>query len=280
MMHRYTNRQNPHTDVDDHPFPEQSSEADHLHISVSPTVGSISQTNLTTAIEEVENDIHSKTDEVMELMATRIMAKVDEIRDPSNGARDILKAKELELLERQVVAQEAMLTLNNNQILREAAAKKHDALVEAKAKANSVLFYVKELDKVVNETRDWKNASNYKVKRAMRNVVEWKEEMYKIIETKRELKTLVEKNGFTDEDDVKQDRVEREVDGLKGELDAVILSIEKEDDFRALCTLDTTPVLDPVKLPEFSGKDGEDFHLFKPGSMLLEKVAAKMDQNS
>ena len=101
------------------------------------------------------------------------------------------------------------------------------------------------------------------MKKAMRNIDKWKEEMKKIIETKRELITLAEKNGFTDEDDVKKDRVERIVDDLKADMDAVILSVENEDDYRALYTLDITPVRDPVKLPEFSGNDGEDFHLFK-----------------
>ena len=46
-------------------------------------------------------------------------------------------------------------------------------------------------------------------------------------------------------------------------MDAAIISIQNEDNVRALYSLDTTPVIDPVKLPEFSGKDGEDFHLFK-----------------
>ena len=101
------------------------------------------------------------------------------------------------------------------------------------------------------------------MRKAIRNIDKWKEEMYKIIETKREFMMLVEKNGFTEDDVVKKDRVEREVNDLKEELDAVILSIEKEDDFRALFTLDTTPVLDPVKLPKFSGKDGEYFYMFK-----------------
>ena len=74
---------------------------------------------------------------------------------------------------------------------------------------------------------------------------------------------LVGKNEFTENDDVKEDRVEREVEDLKADMDAAIISIEDEDNFRALYTLDTTPVRDPVKLPKFSGKDGEDFHVFK-----------------
>ena len=197
----------------------------------------------------------TKTKELLEVSNTEIRR--------TNAANDSHQAKELELLERQVVAQEAMFTLNMNNTQKEAAAKKHYALVEARAKASSILFDVEELDKVVNKTRDWKNASDYTVKKAMRNIVEWKEEMKKIIETKREFMILVGKNEFTENDDVKEDRVEREVEDLKADMDAAIISIENEDNFRALYTLDTTPVRDPVKLPKFSGKDGEDFHMFK-----------------
>ena len=46
-------------------------------------------------------------------------------------------------------------------------------------------------------------------------------------------------------------------------MDAAILSIENEDNIRALYTLDMTPVTDPVKLSKFSGKEGDDYHLFK-----------------
>ena len=265
------------TDVDD-PFPELSSEADLLHNSVSPTVASISKTNLTTAMEEAENDIHAKTNGLMTVIdvvdATQFcneeLAKIKEQLEVSNAelrrlnaAKDSFQAKELELLERQVVAQEAIATFNAYQAQKEADSKRNDALVEAKAKANSVLFYVEELGKVVNETSDWKNASDYTVKKAMRNIDEWKEEMYKIIETEREFKMLVEKNGFTEDYVIKKDRVEREVDDLKADMDAAILLVENEDNFRALYTLDTTPVRDPVKLPKFSGKDGEYIHVFK-----------------
>ena len=85
--------------------------------------------------------------------------------------------------------------------------------------------------------------------------------MQKIIETKLEFKILVEKNGFTDEDDVNKDRVEREFVDLKADMDKAILAIENEDKVRALYSLDTTPIRDPVKLPKFRGKDGEDFHI-------------------
>ena len=150
-----------------------------------------------------------------------------------------------------------------NQTLREANVRRNDALVEAKAKAVSILTDVEKLDKVVNETTDWKNASDITVKKAIRNIKDWKKEMNQIIERKRQFIIMVEKNQFTEEeDDVSTVRVEGEVDDLKADMDAAILSIENEDNIRALFTLDITPVTDPVKLPKFAGKEGEDYHLF------------------
>ena len=73
-----------------------------------------------------------------------------------------------------------------------------------------------------------------------------------------------QKNQFTDEeDDVYNDQVEREVMDLKADMDAAIHYIENEDNIRALYTLDIIPVTDPLKLPRFSGIEGEDFHQFR-----------------
>ena len=73
------------------------------------------------------------------------------------GGSDSLEAKKLELLERQV--EEAMSTMSTNQTIRESDANRSNSLVEAKAKADSILADVEELDKVIDETRDWTNAS-------------------------------------------------------------------------------------------------------------------------
>ena len=110
----------------------------------------------------------------------RIVAKVFELKDSNNGvSRDLLK--------RQVAAQEAMSTSNTNQTMREADIKRSDSLVEARAKAAKIISYVEELDKVVNETKDWKNASDVTVKKVVRNIEKWKDKMEKIIETKESI---------------------------------------------------------------------------------------------
>ena len=57
-----------------------------------------------------------------------------------NAVNECIQAKELELLERQVVAQEAISTLNINKSQREANSKRKDALIEAKAKAGSIIL--------------------------------------------------------------------------------------------------------------------------------------------
>ena len=45
-------------------------------------------------------------------------------------------------------------------------------MIEAKAKAGSIIFYVEELDKSIKKIRDWNNASDIEVKRAMRSIDE------------------------------------------------------------------------------------------------------------
>ena len=127
-------------------------------------------------------------------------------------ANNSIEAKKLELKEREVAAKEALVTLNTNQTLREADEKRNNSLIEAKAKASSIISDVAELDKLVNETTDWKNATDITVKKSMRKIEKWRKEMNKIIETKREFNVLVEKNQFTDEDDeINKEQVEREV---------------------------------------------------------------------
>ena len=153
--------------------------------------------------------------------------------------------------------------MNVSKSQREADSKRRDALIDVKAKANLIIFYVEELNKAIKKIRDWNNASDVEVRRAMRNIDEWKKDMLKIIRTKNEFTILVEKNGLEDDENVNKDRVEREVGDLKAYMDKAMLAIENEDNTRALYTLDTTPVRDPVKLPKFSGKDGKDFHVFK-----------------
>ena len=121
----------------------------------------------------------------------------------------------------------------------EADARRSNSLIEAGAKAAAILTDVEELDKVVNKTKDWKNISDITVKKAIRNIEKWKNKMEKIVETKKEYEILVEKNHFTaEEDDVYNDQVDREVNYLNADMDATINYMEKEDNIRALHTLD------------------------------------------
>ena len=191
----------------------------------------------------------------------KITAKVREIQDVTSGGvvGESLNSKKIG-----VAVQEAISNSNTNQTMREADAKRNDALVEVKSKADSILFDAEELDKVINEVSDWRNASDNEVKKAVRNIKEWKKEMIKIIEAKRQFLIVVDKYQFTEvEDGVSTVKVKGDVDDLKADMDAAILAIESEDNIRALYTLDITPVTDPVKLPKLSGKEGEDYHKFK-----------------
>ena len=109
-------------------------------------------------ISRIQADVRNHRD--------KIKAKVVEMKSSSsNECFDSLKTRELDLLERQVVAQESLSASNTNQSLRDADAKRSSSLIEAKAKADSILFDVLELEKAINETRDWKNATDITVKK-------------------------------------------------------------------------------------------------------------------
>ena len=176
-------------DVGDHPVLEPPFDLQLLHDG--PIVAQNSSTSLTITMEEAEEDIHALNDESMEHLSTydtavtydakddvihetiqnhkEKLASVEKLLEVANAeirrlkaSNDSFQAKELELLERQVVAQEAMSTLSINKSQKESDSKRKDALVEAKAKASSIIYYVEELDKNINETRDWENASDMK----------------------------------------------------------------------------------------------------------------------
>ena len=103
-----------------------------------------------------------------------IIAKVIEIKaSVDNSAYDSIETRKLDLKERQVAAQEALVTSNTNQTMKEADDKRSNALVEAKTKSESIKADVEELDKIINETTDWKNATDIVVKKAMRNIEKW-----------------------------------------------------------------------------------------------------------
>ena len=204
-------------------------------------------------IDKIQADVRNNRD--------KIKAKVLEIQDATN---DGVGGESLDAKKIGVAVQEAISNSNTNQTMREADAKRNDALVEVKSKADSILFDAEELDKVINEVCDWRNASDNEVKKAVRNIKEWKKEMIKIIEAKRQFLIVVDKYQFTEvEDGVSTVKVKGDVDDLKADMDTAILAIESEDNIRALYTLDITPVTDPVKLPKLSGKEGEDYHKFK-----------------
>ena len=143
------------SDSDDVDHPDPPSEAKPL--AASPKVAS--KTNITIAMEEAENDTNTKTNEVMpthdvidaddreiiqdyreELanMKELLVVSNAEIRR-LNAVNDSLQAKELELLERLVAAQETMSALNVSKSQREADSKRRDAFIDVKAKANSII---------------------------------------------------------------------------------------------------------------------------------------------
>ena len=132
-------------------------------------------------IPQIQSDVRNHRD--------KITAKVLEIKASANIDASDIEARKLELKERQVAAQEAISISNSNQInqtMREADARRSKSLIEARAKAVKILTDVEELDKEINETTDWKNATDVTVKKAVRNIERWKKEMNKITGLKME----------------------------------------------------------------------------------------------
>ena len=244
-------------------FKEKLARIESIHLETKKKIQSFVRTY--TSIDTLKCDEWKKQIPLIQAEVwnhrDKIMAKVREIQDVTSGGvvGESLNSKKIG-----VAVQEAISNSNTNQTMREADAKRNDALVEVKSKADSILFDAEELDKVINEVSDWRNASDNEVKKAVRNIKEWKKEMIKIIEAKRQFLIVVDKYQFTEvEDGVSTVKVKGDVDDLKADMDTAILAIESEDNIRALYTLDITPVTDPVKLPKLSGKEGEDYHKFK-----------------
>ena len=135
-------------------------------------------------VSQVQSDVRNHRDKII-AKVLEVKASVTAVNNANNGAHDTLEAEKLELKKRKVAAQKAMSISNSNQInqtIRETDERRNHSLIEARAKAAKILTDVDELDKSVNETTDWKNATDVTVKKAVRNIENWKKEMNKISE--------------------------------------------------------------------------------------------------
>ena len=159
-------------------FKEKLARIESIHLETKKKIQSFVRTY--TSIDTLKCDEWKKQIPLIQAEVwnhrDKITAKVREIQDVTSGGvvGESLNSKKIG-----VAVQEAISNSNTNQTMREADAKRNDALVEVKSKADSIQFDVEELDKVINETSDWRNASDNEVKKAVRNIKEWKKEMIK-----------------------------------------------------------------------------------------------------
>ena len=142
-----------------------------------------------------------------------------------------------------------------------ARGKKKKALSKMKGLEEAIESDAKDLQEKIDEVGDWKQEDDVSIGRGMRKAEKWDEELGKIVQMMRELKTL-QREYDVDESEVKCEEMARIVANLKDEVKEVKQRIVKEDNERQLYSLDTAKV-SKVNLPIFGGKDHEDFSKFK-----------------
>ena len=212
--------------------------------------------------------IHRKSITKQALEVKKAMTNNQPLPALDSNLQNQIEAEKLELLKRQVkaleLANETAIAEKSDKLsesVREVDAKRNAALNKAKAKYESVLEEIQELEDKVNTVGDWSDESDISIGRAMRNAKVWKTEIQKVLEMSRELKEITFEHNMTEEE-IAANYQESVVATLSEDIKNVIANIEREDDRRALFTLDKAKT-DPVKLPVFEGKDSEDFMKFK-----------------
>ena len=142
-----------------------------------------------------------------------------------------------------------------------ARGKKKKALSKMKGLEEAIESDAKDLQDKIYEVEDWKLEDDVSIGRGMKKAEKWDEELGKIVQMMRELKTL-QREYDVDESEVQCEGMGRIVADLKNEVKEVKQRIVKEDNERQLYSLDTAKA-SKVNLPTFGGKDHEDFSKFK-----------------
>ena len=139
--------------------------------------------------------------------------------------------------------------------------RRNEKLAEAKELFEQVVSMCSDLSAEINRIADWESEADLTVSRTMKKLQGWKKDLKEIESVNRKLRILVKSNGLTNTE-LSIDSAEAYVSKVVDELNTTTHEVEKQDDERALYTLDTSKA-DPVKLPTFGGKEDEDFSLFK-----------------
>ena len=132
---------------------------------------------------------------------------------------------------------------------------------KANAKRDHILDDIAVLSDKVRTVDDWEATSDLTVGKAMRSAASWKKELESITVLYRDFSEAIVQHNM-DELELEISSTEVLFNKLKLDVKECIKSVEKEDEFRELYTLDASKT-ETIKYPVFGGKDDEDFSKFK-----------------
>ena len=155
----------------------------------------------------------------------------------------------------------------------DAATKKTCVIAKAKVKLKKLNSAMDNLEEEVKEIPEdeWEDQSNIVISRAFKKIEKWESNFEKLQSNFFDLEeTLAEFTVSSEELDISG--AETRLNLLEETLKCVKEAIKQEDTLRELYSMDISKP-DPVKLPTFSGNEGEDYLAFK------EKLLKGLVQN-
>ena len=190
--------------------------------------------------------------EALETKASQLNDVAGPGHDSSNDANNSLQQ-----------AIKAQNDLSVKQAAEKLEIEKKAAISKAKTKLIGLDADLSDLSKAINEISagDWELETDISVARGMRKIEKWEKSYDKLVVAYREAQEIYNTHNLT-ENDVPFATAEVNMQLLSEELKEVKEAIVDEDNVRELYTLDAKKT-DLVKLPVFSGKDGEDYLEFK-----------------
>ena len=197
-----------------------------------------------------------------------VNAKILELQATVANVQSDFEKMQIELQQRQVIAAEkanSEAAIANAQLKENASKEKEErkaaAVAKATAKENPINEDMDDLRDKINSVAEWSEESDVNVRKGMRDMANWKEELSRITMAVRELKEIVSEFDISPLL-VNLYALETRNSDLATELKRICNAIEREDKDRALYSLDNSK-FDLVKLPTFSGQESEDFVKFK-----------------
>ena len=133
---------------------------------------------------------------------------------------------------------------------------------EAETRMNAVIEDTKKFgSKFPSMAEDWTLEENIKIETAMKEISNWEKMMSRLKKEAREVEIIVKGNSLADTQGMVQ-TMQALMTKTEKCMDNSIKQVQYLDSSRNLNTLGTKRV-ELVKLPQFSGKSGEDFVTFK-----------------